>query len=57
MDALTAREHAIRASWLVAEPRRTAEQLDLARTHALTALALCMTEEDPNPDDAEGRFA
>lgn len=57
MEPLTAREHALRASWLLADSDPNERQLELARTHGVVALALSMTEEDPSPDDAEGRFS
>lgn len=57
MEPLTAREHALRASWLLADTDPNERQLDLARSHALVSLALSMSEEDPTPDDAQaGRF-
>lgn len=51
MDPLTAREHALRASWLLADTDPNDRQLELARSHGIVALALCMTDEEVNPDE------
>jgi hypothetical protein len=65
--ATTPREHAIRASVLVGTVEETAGthpptpinayRLELALAHAVVALALCYSEEEPTADDAEDRFS
>jgi hypothetical protein len=58
MRATTAREHAVRASELLNQLEQGTgagvDVLELAQAHACVALGLCMTEEDPDPDDAQG---